>query len=51
MCYLCLVFVMLTCLFIAVLWLLEGKGLTFMALVCVVYCDFVAFPFGVLGRV
>ena len=26
--YLCLVFVMLSCLFIAALWLPEGKGLT-----------------------
>ena len=28
LCYLCLVFVMLSCLFIAVLWSPDGKGLT-----------------------
>ena len=28
LCYLCLVFVMLSCLFIAALWSPEGKGLT-----------------------
>ena len=51
LCYLCIVFVMLSSLFIAAFWSPEGKGPTFMALVCVVYCDFVAFPFGLLGRV
>ena len=48
--YLCLAFVMLTRLFIAALWSPEGKGLTSW-LVCDVYCDFVTFPFGILGQV
>ena len=49
LCYLCLVFVVLSCLCTSALWSPEGKGL--MALVCGVYCDFVTFPFGVLGQV
>ena len=48
LCYLSLVFVMLSHLFIAALWSPEGKGL---ALVCDVYCDFATFPFGILGQV
>ena len=44
LCYLCLVFVMLSRLFIAALWSLEGKGLTFWLLfvifVCVRFCYF-----------
>ena len=43
--YLCLVIVMLSRLFIAALRSPEGK-----ALVCYVYCDFVTFPFGILGQ-
>ena len=40
LCYLCLVFVMLSRLFIAALWSPEGIGLTsWLALVCDVYCD------------
>ena len=50
LCYLCLVFVMLSRLSIAALWSPEGKGLT-LALVCEVYCDFVTFPFGILEQV
>ena len=50
LCYLRLVFVMLLHRFIAALWSPEGKGLT-LALVCDVYCDFVTFPFGILGQV
>ena len=46
LCYLCLVFVMLSRLFIAT-W--ERDDL--LALVCDVYCDFVTFPFGILGQV
>ena len=37
---------MLSRLFIAALWSPEGKGLT-----CNVYCDFVTFPFVILGQV
>ena len=51
LCYLCLVFVMLLRLVVAVLWSPEGKGLTPLALVCDVYCDFVTFSFGILGQV
>ena len=40
---------MLSSLFIAALWSPEGKGL--LALVCDVYCDFVTFPFSILGQV
>ena len=46
LCYLCLVFVTLSRLFIAT-W--ERDDL--LALVCDVYCDFVTFPFGILGQV
>ena len=49
LCYLCLVFTMLACLFIAALWSPEGKGP--LVLVCDVHCDFVTFPFGILGHV
>ena len=51
LCYLCLMFVMLSCLFIATLWSPEGKGLTSWLLFCVVYCDFVTFQFCILGQV
>ena len=49
LCYLCLVFAMLARLFIAALWSPVGKGP--LALVCDVHCDFVTFPFGILGHV
>ena len=42
---------MLSRLFIAALWSPEGKGLTFLVIVCGVYCDFVTFPFGIPGQV
>ena len=42
---------MLSRLFIAALWSFEGKGLVSLVLVCDVYCDFVTFPFGILGQV
>ena len=45
LCYLCLVFVMLSRLFIAALWSPEG-----LALFCDVYCDFVTFPLGSWDR-
>ena len=51
LCYLCLVFVMLSCLFIAALWSLAGKGLTFWLLFVMSNCDFVTFPCGILGQV
>ena len=50
LCYLCLVFVMLSRLFVAALWSPEGKGLTSWLLL-VMYCDVVDFPFGNLGQV
>ena len=46
LCYVCLVFAMISCMFIAALWSPEG-----LALVSDVYCDFVTFPFGILGQV
>ena len=45
--YLCPVFVMLSCPFIAALWSPAGKGLTFVMFNCV----FVTFPCGILGQV
>ena len=45
-CYLCLVFVMLSRLFIAALWSPEGKGLTFWLLFVMFFV-----PFGILGLV
>ena len=51
-CYLCFVFVMLSCLFIAALWSPAGKGLASSALLyAMIYCGFVTFPCGVLGQV
>ena len=49
--YLCLVFVMLLCLFIAALWSPAGKGLTSWLLFVMSNCDFVTFPCGILGQV
>ena len=51
LCYLCLVFVMLSRLFIAALWYPRGERADLLALVCDVYCDFVTFPFRILGQV
>ena len=51
LCYLCLVFVMLSRLIIAALWSHEGKKADLWVLVCDIYCDFVIFPFGILGQV
>ena len=50
-CYLCFMSVMLSCLFIAALWLPAWKGLTFCYYVCNVSCVFVTFLCGVLGQV
>ena len=44
LCYLCLVFVMLSRLFIAALWSPAGKGLTSWLLFVMSSCDFVTFP-------
>ena len=51
MCYLCLVFVMLSCLFIAALWSPAGKGLASWLLFVMFICVFVTFPCGFLGQV
>ena len=51
LCYVCLVFVMLSCLFIAAWSSLAGKGLTSSHLFVMFKCDFVTFPCGILGQV
>ena len=51
LCYLCLVFVMLSRLFIAALWSPAEKGLASWLLFVMSNCDFVTFPFGILGQV
>ena len=51
LCYLCLVFVMLSRLFIAALWSPVGKGLISWLLFVMSNCDFVTFPCGILGHV
>ena len=51
LCYLCLVFVMLSCLFIATLWSAEGKGLTYWLLFVMIIVISFTFPFGILGQV
>ena len=50
LCYLCPVFVARSCLFVAALWSPEGKGLTSWLLFVMFFCDFVTFPFGILGQ-
>ena len=51
LCYLYLAFVMFSRLLIAALCSSEGKGLVnLLALVCDVYCDFVTFSFGIMGK-
>ena len=50
LCYLCLVFVMLSCLFIAALRSPTRKGLTSWLLFVIFNCDFVTFPCGILGQ-
>ena len=49
LCYLCLVFVMLSRLFIAALRSPAGKGLTSCLLFVMFNCDFVTLPCGILG--
>ena len=51
LCYLCLVFVMLSCLFIAALWSPVGKGLASWLLFVMFNCDFVTFPCGIPSQV
>ena len=51
LCYLCLVFVMLSRLFIASLWSPAGKGLTSWLSLVMFKCVFVTFPCSILGQV
>ena len=51
LCYLCLVFAMLSRLFIAALWSPAGNGLTSWLLFVMFNCVFVTFPCGILDRV
>ena len=51
LCYFCLVFVMLSRLFIVALWPPAGKGLTSWLLFVMSNCDFVTFTCGILGQV
>ena len=51
LCNFCLMFVMLSCRFIAVLWSPAGKGLTAWLSIGVLNCVFVTFPCGILVQV
>ena len=51
LCHLCIVFVMLSRLFIAALWSAAGKGLTSWHLFVMFNCVCVTFPCGILGQV
>ena len=51
LCYLGLVFVMLSRLSIAALWSPAGKGLASWLLFVMSYSNFVPFPYGILGQV
>ena len=51
LCYLCLVFAMLSRLFIAALWSPAWKGVTSWLLFVMLNCIFVTFPYGILGQV
>ena len=51
LCYLCLVFVMLSRLFIAAVWSPVGKELISWLLFVMFNCVFVTFPSGILGQV
>ena len=50
LCYLCLVFVMLSRLFIAAVWSPAAKGLTSWLLFVMFNCVFITFPCGILGQ-
>ena len=51
LCHLCLVFAMLSRLFIAALWSPTGNGLTPWLLFVMFSCGIVTFPSGILDRV
>ena len=51
LCYLCLVFVMLSRLFVAALWSPAGEGLTSWLSFVMFNCVFVILPCGILGQV
>ena len=51
LCVLCLVFLMLKCLFIAALWSPAGEGLTSWLMLMIFYPSFVTFSCGILGQV
>ena len=51
LCYVRLVFVMLSRLFIAALWSPAGKGLPSLLLLVMFNCGFVTFPSGIPGQV
>ena len=51
LCYLCLVFVMISRLFIPALWSPAGKGLTSRLLFVMSNSDFATFPCCILGQV
>ena len=51
LCFLCLVFLRLSRLFIAALWSPAGKGMTSWLLLVMFNCIFVTFPRGILGQV
>ena len=42
---------MLSCLFLAAVWLPAGKGLAFWLLFVIFNCVFITFPCGILGQV
>ena len=50
LCYLCLVFVMVSRLFIAALWSPTGIGQISWLLFVMLSCVFVTFPYGILGQ-
>ena len=50
LCYFCIVFDMLSRLFIAALWSPAGKGLTSWLSFMVLNCVFVTLPYGILGQ-
>ena len=51
LCYLCIVFVMLSRLIKAALWSPSGKGLTPWLSFVMFYCVFITFPCGILAQV
>ena len=51
LCYVCIVFVMLSRLFIAALWSPAGRWLTSWLLFVMFNCDFVTFPCGIMDQV